>query len=332
QSYLTRLWCTFELAAFYHSQPEGKVVLLPIILGRVTSEIALISWLMEFLRAHIETWQRNLALFFVSLAFASRFHDFLMEVDILSDELARFSAQNAKCFCCSNSHRHPVTLEVLSCDRKLVNHSIAHWYGNGIGNVQEGLARFDELIRGQLRQQIREVIRGARIPYHFVLVSSVWPAMHQLDLMQDCRTSPWARVIQSIHIMFVSFPLVFAMMMAVMRVLTKWPRLNKCCSTVIFALTNCGLHWVSIRCGRLLRLASSPTSSWLHVLLCIVVLLGEAVLVFVFFLNGNTMQLTRRLAERVTRRKTLAGPRPSAPARGAPAAAAVELVQRSATS
>ncbi|CAJ1398102.1 unnamed protein product [Effrenium voratum] len=104
------------------------------------------------------------------------------------------------------------------------------------------------------------------------------------------------------------------------------------CSTVIFALTNCGLHWVSIRCGRLLRLASSPTSSWLHVLLCIVVLLGEAVLVFVFFLNGNTMQLTRRLAERVTRRKTLAGPRPSAPARGAPAAAAVELVQRSATS
>ena len=64
----------------------------------------------------------------VSLAFATRFYDFLTEVDALKAELAIFSAQNAQCFCCSNQHLNPTTGEPLSCDRRLVNASIAHWH------------------------------------------------------------------------------------------------------------------------------------------------------------------------------------------------------------
>ena len=40
----------------------------------------------------------------VSLAFATRFYDFLTEVDALKAELAVFSARKAQCFCCSNRH------------------------------------------------------------------------------------------------------------------------------------------------------------------------------------------------------------------------------------
>ena len=63
----------------------------------------------------------------VSLAFATRFYDFLIESNGLKAELAEFSAQNAQCFCCSNRHLNPITGEKLSCDRALVNASIAHW-------------------------------------------------------------------------------------------------------------------------------------------------------------------------------------------------------------
>ena len=71
----------------------------------------------------------------VSMAFATRFYDFLMEVNELKAELAVFSAQNAQCFCCSNRHLNPATGERLSCDRALVNASIAHWHLGCSGRI-----------------------------------------------------------------------------------------------------------------------------------------------------------------------------------------------------
>ena len=58
RTYFSRLWCSFELAAFYHSKlydskAAGKVVLLPIILGKVISEIAACTWALELLRIHM---------------------------------------------------------------------------------------------------------------------------------------------------------------------------------------------------------------------------------------------------------------------------------------
>lgn len=301
RSYFTRLWCTFELAAFLHSQPEGRVICLPIILGRVTSEIALCTWMMELLRVYMDKWARSLAFFFVSLAFASRFHDFLEEVEDLSLSLKDFEARRAQCFCCSNGHCHPGTMEKLPCDRKLVEGSIAHWYGSG--DVEEGLAKFDDLIRGQFRKQIREVFRGARMPYHLILVSSVWPAMHQLDyIVEDCTAfHTWAwftRSLRCAHIMFIGFPLVFATLMATMRCLVKVRILNKCSRTLLFAATNCFLHWVSIQAGRIIsRLAESEAG--LLRLLRLLFLVFQSLLVFYFFHDSGTEQQTVKIARRL---------------------------------
>ena len=300
RSYFTRLWCTFELAAFLHSQPEGRVVCLPIILGRVTSEIALCTWTMELLRVYMGIWARTVAFFVVSLAFAIRFHDFLEEVEDLSSDLLHFEARKAECFCCSNGHCHPTTNQKLSCDRKLVEGSIAHWYGSG--NVEEGLARFDELIRGQFRDQIREVFRGARMPYHLILVSSVWPAMHQLDyIVEDCQataTTRLARCLRCAHIMFIGFPLVFAILMATMKLLVKVRILNKCARTILFAATNCCLHWVSIASGRFIS-STANSGQTMHLVLCILLLLSQSFLVFYFFQDGKrqTVKLARRIKE-----------------------------------
>ncbi|CAE7632617.1 cyp5 [Symbiodinium pilosum] len=163
----------------------------------------------------------------VSLAFATRFYDFLTEVDALKAELAVFSARKAQCFCCSNRHLNPTTGEPLSCDRAVVNASIAHWYGDD--DVGDGLHTFDELIRGRFREEVGEAIRGARMPFHFVLVASVWPAMHQLDYIAEKRDEyAMARIFQCLHIMFIVFPLMFGVLMAIMRAMTHLPRFKKC--------------------------------------------------------------------------------------------------------
>lgn len=302
RSYFSRLWCTFELAAFFHSQPEGKVICLPIILGRVTTEIALCSWGLELVRVFVDKATRNLFAFLVSLAVATRFHDFLEEVDELSTALKDFEARRAECFCCCNGHRHPTTHEILACDRQLVEGSIAHWYGRG--NVEEGLRRFDALIRGPFRERIREVVRGARMPYHLILLASVWPAMHQLDhIVEECA-APWPRGLRCAHIMFLGFPLVFAVLMSIMRRLMHVAILGKCTRTFIFAIANCLLHWAAIESNRVINRAFS---SWLNLFLCSLFLLAQSVTVFYFFQDGGTKQQTVKVARRV--QSALRGPK-----------------------
>mmetsp|Transcript_39732 Transcript_39732/g.91864 ORF Transcript_39732/g.91864 Transcript_39732/m.91864 type:complete len:526 (+) Transcript_39732:79-1656(+) len=285
RTYFTRLWCSFELAAFYHSkmdgdQPKGsgRVVLLPIILGRVTTEIAATTWVLELLRTYMGeksfgTPVRTAALFLVSVAFAVRFHDFLAEVEQLKAELAVFSAQNAQCFCCSNKHLDPSTGATLSCDRALVNASIAHWYGDD--DEKEGLATFDELIRGRFREEVGEAIRGARMPYQFVLVASVWPALHQLDyISQKPDADPLPRLLQCIHIMFLTFPLMFAILMGIMRAMAHLPRFKKGVMTATFSLANCSLHWAFVQLGRRQRKDA---------IFCLVTILIEVLMIVMLF-------------------------------------------------
>ncbi|CAK9067137.1 unnamed protein product, partial [Durusdinium trenchii] len=191
---------------------------------------------------------------------------------------------------------------ILACDRQLVEGSIAHWYGRG--NVEEGLRRFDALIRGPFRERIREVVRGARMPYHLILLASVWPAMHQLDhIVEECA-APWPRGLRCAHIMFLGFPLVFAVLMSIMRRLMHVAILGKCTRTFIFAIANCLLHWAAIESNRVINRAFS---SWLNLFLCSLFLLAQSVTVFYFFQDGGTKQQTVKVARRV--QSALRGPK-----------------------
>merc|ERR1740133_866289 len=53
----------------------------------------------------------------------------------LTEQLTKFSADEAKCFCCCNKHQNPINGGTLSCDRSLVYESIAHWHGGGSRKV-----------------------------------------------------------------------------------------------------------------------------------------------------------------------------------------------------
>eukprot|EP00439_Symbiodinium_sp_Y106_P023088 s6349_g2.t2 len=244
---------------------------------------------------------RSAALLLVSLAFATRFYDFLIESNGLKAELAEFSAQNAQCFCCSNRHLNPITGEKLSCDRALVNASIAHWYGDD--DVTEGLATFNDTWQIRYLPNTHQIVaQRARMPFHFVLVASVWPAMHQLDYItmselennSQKRDGAAARIFQCLHIMFIIFPLIRGsaqgILMAIMRAMSHTKRFNKCAITAVFALTNCTLHWVFIQIGRLLR-----KGGWF----CVPLVLAESFAVFLFFQDSGMKTRTDKFAKKV---------------------------------
>ena len=51
----------------------------------------------------------------------------LRELSELPKQLRDFRLDDAQCFCCTHSHRHPTTGDELMCDRQLIYSILQHW-------------------------------------------------------------------------------------------------------------------------------------------------------------------------------------------------------------
>jgi len=71
----------------------------------------------------------------------------------------------AECFCCSNGHKHPVTGEVLRCDRRAIEKCINRWF--------ESKSNFDYLVRTTFLRKIRDTMLHSQLPYAWVLLASL---------------------------------------------------------------------------------------------------------------------------------------------------------------
>merc|ERR1711920_457090 len=45
ETYFKRLWCTFELSAFLFANPEGRIIVAPLHLGRMVVDAMVFTWL-----------------------------------------------------------------------------------------------------------------------------------------------------------------------------------------------------------------------------------------------------------------------------------------------
>lgn len=257
-SYFTRLWCTFELAAFKHAQPQAEIALLPIVLGRITTMLAITSWAWEGFRAFAllkQAFFREIIYFAVTYICAEEFCRFLDEVRGLKSELKQFSVRKAKCYCCSVNHRLPGTEQVLPCDREEVNGSIAHWYGGD--NMQIGLNKFDEMIHGRFKNEISAAINGSRIPYTFVLLATVWPGVYQIekilkgDSPEDAQ--PFTRCMLCVQTMLLAFPMNIGLLICAISWCSKQCRLSfwtKRILMLFLSLANVMCHVLFIHISR----------------------------------------------------------------------------------
>jgi len=172
-SYFQRLWCTYELSAFRHSFPEGRVKVIPIqIASFVVITFLMFLWEQIFqdifdgapfkpLPAVYMFFFPMIPLF-ISLKFVGKF---LHHVQTFDKQLQEFSVRNARCFCCDNDHL--ANGQELLCDREIVEGSIAHWHGKG--DRDYGIGKFDKMVRRNLRSDMQNTL-GSFCPYSFAVM------------------------------------------------------------------------------------------------------------------------------------------------------------------
>eukprot|EP00929_Paragymnodinium_shiwhaense_P050486 TRINITY_DN25408_c0_g1_i1.p1 TRINITY_DN25408_c0_g1~~TRINITY_DN25408_c0_g1_i1.p1 ORF type:complete len:580 (-),score=65.89 TRINITY_DN25408_c0_g1_i1:133-1872(-) len=136
--YLTRLWCTYELAAWVRLGKDFKqtvhivpvtvvfrLFLLVVVAGFLAilhfATLSYIKWVL-FRHAITATWM--LARSFVVVHVLRQYHG---QVDDMARCLKVFSIDKSMCFCCSNAHVHPQHGQRIRCDRRLVLRTLATW-------------------------------------------------------------------------------------------------------------------------------------------------------------------------------------------------------------
>ncbi|CAE7510404.1 unnamed protein product [Symbiodinium necroappetens] len=135
RTYVTRLWCMFELSAFLHIRSEQRrdLTICPIHLGPVVfggqlglTMLVLVAvfwkenaWVIDF---RILTGL-GLILCFTLVAHVMRAS--WRDVDVMKQQLSEFRIEHARSWCCERKPAHP-----LVCDRDILLRCITVWFGS----------------------------------------------------------------------------------------------------------------------------------------------------------------------------------------------------------
>eukprot|EP00929_Paragymnodinium_shiwhaense_P064204 TRINITY_DN3213_c1_g1_i1.p1 TRINITY_DN3213_c1_g1~~TRINITY_DN3213_c1_g1_i1.p1 ORF type:complete len:679 (+),score=73.05 TRINITY_DN3213_c1_g1_i1:201-2237(+) len=156
--YLTRLWCTYELATWQHLARcfESSVKFVPVAYA-TTLSIATFGAII-FLNILVFLGQPFLLIipyFLVLIHFLRRSSRDVHEV---WPQLSRFSVKRASCYCCTHNHRNPDTEEVILCDRTLVIGALASRFPDATNaeNIDERLDEYDEEVREELLEALEQ--------------------------------------------------------------------------------------------------------------------------------------------------------------------------------
>lgn len=181
-TYVGRLWCVFELAAFLKSQEQepGKWLRVrPTFMGpwvlAVYSSFA-IGGLSHFVinsNAAVATilMVGGWLIFFSGVGHALRSHH--RSIEHMLCQLQDFDIKNTESQCCITGHRDPVSETPVMCDREILLQCITGWFGS--------VENFEEEVRSKVSTALAKGLGNAGMPYLWgigVVVPFVWT---QLD-------------------------------------------------------------------------------------------------------------------------------------------------------
>jgi hypothetical protein len=181
KTYLTRLWCVFEFAAYLKLRTDGvggKSTSLRVLPSFHTGLVAvgftllLGTFSVAFVMgAPVHNWMTMTASEVLSrtIMISGEFTACMLllsrpcakqhgSMDGQHEQLSCFSLDKAQCFCCDNNHVHPDSGAALDCDRELIRKSVEDWF--------EDVEVFDEFAREELEGHVK---RGMTVPYTYVL-------------------------------------------------------------------------------------------------------------------------------------------------------------------
>ncbi|CAE7578636.1 unnamed protein product [Symbiodinium sp. CCMP2592] len=187
-TYISRLWCMFEMAAFLHNMGLGThrdkfLVVCPVfvgpafLLGQLGLNVVVLAFLV-FVEIPFFPWA---AVFISGLTFPcfTLLTDLMLahcrSIDTVQNQVRRFAIEDSLCYCCSCGHVDKRTGVEMNCDRKPILHCITAWFGS--------VEHFETVVRGKVltalvHQLANNVFSYQRLVY--ALCPVIWLYM---DLM-----------------------------------------------------------------------------------------------------------------------------------------------------
>eukprot|EP00929_Paragymnodinium_shiwhaense_P035399 TRINITY_DN19105_c0_g1_i1.p1 TRINITY_DN19105_c0_g1~~TRINITY_DN19105_c0_g1_i1.p1 ORF type:complete len:581 (-),score=38.43 TRINITY_DN19105_c0_g1_i1:73-1815(-) len=169
--YFSRLWCTFELAAWFRLERSlASVLFVPVqvppllVSGLLGVSISCLGRYAEIVTGSATpTSTVTTMVGWILFSYFIQVH--VEDVAELRQQLEGFSIQQAACFCCSNRHRHPQTGESLPCDRDMVYHTLRRWtrYSRNADSDSVHIEGFNEEVRTTLLQYVTHALPESQL-------------------------------------------------------------------------------------------------------------------------------------------------------------------------
>ena len=291
-SYMLRMWCTVELAAYLKCHSDGPLIIRPVSWGPCTVVgflcVAMLWVVPEVLLQQLETRAADdvlsvlfaasvmVFMYFTSAVVRSHFR----AACAVQEQLKTFSFYNdTHCHCCRVNHVNPKTGQRMSCDRQTIAGCLDHWFGS--------VAAFDALVQQDVSQSFeRGVIMRCVLPYAWLTRATVpiaWYGLHLgLDFHYRTRDS-WLAFCNALYILawwLGTVPVILAFWMRIPRrcqqqCSARWREvmLNAACSCAM------GIMFVAVRLAENAILYSIPTFGIVTVsamsLLAAIICLGD---------------------------------------------------------
>eukprot|EP00927_Polykrikos_kofoidii_P067359 TRINITY_DN6285_c0_g1_i3.p1 TRINITY_DN6285_c0_g1~~TRINITY_DN6285_c0_g1_i3.p1 ORF type:complete len:638 (+),score=69.67 TRINITY_DN6285_c0_g1_i3:55-1914(+) len=252
-TYMTRLWCVFELAAFSklrerHSDKVLRFAPLPfgstfivLLIGNAV-HLALNTYVGQtgyLLSLPLVVHLTNVVLFLSIFRILRSYHDVVGKLKV---QLGTFSFHASSCYCCVVGHVDPETHARLNCDREAVEACIDAWFGS--------VKDFDAFVRQRLFDEFAQTIGRTGIPFKFILLASLlqmwaWMEGVAFTILQKGSLMETNRI-KCLYCAFIEWPLMVAALSALAHGVRR--RLSSCvadaflsffvsiAATVIFAM------------------------------------------------------------------------------------------------
>lgn len=187
-TYLSRLWCVLEVAAFLktHDAAEKNLYIRPTSWGSVTCMLFLIfsvlrtgEDLVTNLLIPTQSWAHmdqgeffaNTLLFQfgsaivkvpLTMLLAHVWRGHLRALESAFSQLSDFSFErDIRCHCCSLNHINPTTGRRMVCDHDTIRECLCTWFGS--------VADFEEVMRCRVSEVFQKHLKRHALPYHWIL-------------------------------------------------------------------------------------------------------------------------------------------------------------------
>eukprot|EP00929_Paragymnodinium_shiwhaense_P054720 TRINITY_DN27425_c0_g2_i2.p1 TRINITY_DN27425_c0_g2~~TRINITY_DN27425_c0_g2_i2.p1 ORF type:complete len:622 (-),score=15.58 TRINITY_DN27425_c0_g2_i2:165-2030(-) len=163
ERYFTRLWCTYELAAWCKLgrgfadtvtfvPAEAALRVFVLICGCSATLLAYELMIITF--GLDGWWVQAMWLLFGVLYCGFAMHTYRVlyaSLSCISMQLEAYKIGEADCYCCSHRHTDPITGAVLKCDRELVMRTLRNWRFQETGQSDDAAEHYNEFVTKELR-------------------------------------------------------------------------------------------------------------------------------------------------------------------------------------